>query len=103
LEDGRMIVIGGEDLGTRTIAQVVKTSGSGQGQTNIGFVYNPANNPWSSQLNSAFASGTVGDAVSVVLPDKRFVVANINNGDMEAFDPATNSLVALNPPGKLDG
>jgi len=103
LEDGRMIVIGGEDLGTRTIAQVVKTSGSGQVQTNIGFVYNPANNTWSSQLNSAFASGTVGDAVSVVLPDKRFVVANINNGDMEAFDPATNSLVALNPPGKLDG
>ena len=101
LADGRMIVIGGEFMSTNTTAQVT-LGGSTQVETNIGFVYDPETNTWGPQLNSAFATGTIGDAQGIVLADKRFIVANINNSNVEAFDPATNSLVALNPTGKVD-
>ena len=101
LADGRMIVIGGEFMSTNTTAQVT-LGGSTQVETNIGFVYDPDTNTWGPQLNSAFATGTIGDAQGIVLADKRFIVANINNSNVEAFDPATNSLIALNPTGKVD-
>jgi DNA-binding beta-propeller fold protein YncE len=80
----------------------VTLGGSTQVETNNGFVYDPDTNTWGPQLNSAFPTGTIGDAQGIVLADKRFIVANINNSNMEAFDPATNSLIALNPTGKVD-
>jgi hypothetical protein len=92
LADGKVVIIGGEDLG----------SVPGQVETNIGFLYDPVTNTWSSQLASAFDSGTVGDTMSNVLQDGRMVVSQITSGNIMAFNEAALSFTALNPPGKAD-
>jgi hypothetical protein len=90
LPDGRVVVIGGE------------YNGGAQVWTNIGFLYDPVANTWSSQLTEAFGGGNVGDAQGLVLPDGRYVLTNINNTNMEVLNPATGVFTALNPAGKLD-
>ncbi len=92
LADGKVVVVGGEDLG----------SVPGQVETNIGFLYDPVTNTWSSQLASAFDSGTVGDTMSTVLQNGTMIVSQITSGNIEAFNEATLSFTALNPPGKAD-
>lgn len=92
LADGKVVVIGGEDLG----------SVPGQVETNIGFLYDPVTNTWSSQLAEAFGSGNVGDDQSNVLANGMMVIGNINTTNLEAFDEATLSFTALNPTGKAD-
>jgi Kelch motif len=92
LPDGKVVVVGGEDLG----------SVPGQVETNIGFMYDPVTNTWSSQLASAFDSGTVGDTMSTVLQNGTMIVSQITSGNIEAFNEATLSFTALNPPGKAD-
>jgi hypothetical protein len=92
LADGKVVVIGGEDLG----------SVPGQVETNIGFLYDPVTNSWSSQLAEAFGSGSVGDDMSNVLANGTMVLGNINTTNLEAFNEATLSFTALNPAGKAD-
>ena len=91
LADGRVVVIGGE------YNNLVAT------WTNIGFLYDPFANSWSAQLTEAFGRGNVGDAQSVILADGTMLLANITNGNIESFDPASLTFTALNPPGKVAG
>jgi hypothetical protein len=90
LADGRVVVIGGE---YNSLVPV---------WTNIGFLYDPVTNAWSAQLNEAFGSGAIGDAQSVVLSDGTMLLANIGDGNIERFDPATLTFTRLDPTGKLD-
>ena len=91
LPDGKVVVIGGEDL-----------LGFG-GWTNIGFLYDPVSNTWSSQLKEAFGGGNLGDAPSNVLADGRMVLGSTSSSNIEVFNEATLSFTALNPTGKADG
>jgi len=92
LPDGRVVVIGGEDV-----------SGFPLGvDTNIGFMYDPVTNTWSQQLAEAFGSGNVGDTMSNVLPNGTMLVSSITTSNLEAFNPATLAFTALNPTGKAD-
>ena len=70
--------------------------------TNIGFIYDPVSNSWSSQLIEAFGSGRIGDAMGTVLADGRFVLSDIGSGNIEVLNPATLRFTPLNPPGKRD-
>lgn len=90
LPDGRAVVIGGEY--NNLVAH----------WTNIGFIYDPVTNAWSSQLTEAFGGGHVGDAQGFVLQNGTYVLTNITNTNMEALNPATGVFTALNPTGKLD-
>ncbi|MEO8084728.1 MAG: hypothetical protein ABI780_12970, partial [Ardenticatenales bacterium] len=99
LADGRLVVIGGEYNG----------SSSTNIWTNIGFMYDPSVNMWSSQLSESLAGGNnFGDAASVVLADGRMIVGPPRGGtgvtrNLEAFNPATLAFTALNPTGKGAG
>jgi hypothetical protein len=90
LPDGRAVVIGGEYNSLTPV------------WTNIGFIYDPVANTWSSQLGDVFGGGNVGDAQGMVLPNGNFVVTNILTTDMESLNPATGAFTALHPTGKLD-
>ena len=90
LPDGRLVVIGGEDISLRAV------------WTNIGFIYDPVSNSWSSQLIEAFGSGRIGDAMGTVLADGRFVLSDIGSGNIEVLNPSTLRFTPLNPPGKRD-
>jgi hypothetical protein len=90
LPSGNVVVIGGE------------YNGAGPPETSIGFVYDPLNNSWSSQLQEVFGTGNVGDAKGTVLQDGRFLLTNRTNTNMEVLNTTTNAFSALNPTGKLD-
>jgi hypothetical protein len=90
LPDGRVVVIGGEYVSLIPV------------WTNMGFIYNPATNTWSSQLNEAFGSGSVGDAMGAVLANGTYALSNIGNTNLELLNPTTLTFTAQNPTGKLD-
>lgn len=90
LPDGRAVVIGGEYINLTAV------------WTNIGFIYDPVANTWSSQLHDTFGGGQVGDAQGLVLQDGTYVLTNISTTNMEALNPATGVFTARNPMGKLD-
>ncbi len=90
LGDGRVVVIGGE------------YNTNGNTWTDIGFLYDPVANTWSSQLTNPFGAGNVGDAQTVVLANGTLLLANISTRDIASFDPATLAFTALNPTGKDD-
>jgi hypothetical protein len=90
LADGRLVVIGGEYNNLTPV------------WTNIGFIYNPVTNTWSSQLAEAFGGGRVGDTSGIVLQDGTFILADIFSGNVESLNLATQTFTPLNPPGKLD-
>lgn len=92
LPDGRVIVIGGEDVNMPT---------GGAAETNIGFVYDPTTNSWSAQLPEKFGGGNVGDAQSVIISNGTFLLAS-HSGNIESLDAATLTFTVLNPIGKLD-
>src|SRR6476620_4060761 len=91
LPDGRVVVIGGEYNGGPPV------------WTNIGFMYDPVANSWSSQLTVPFPGGQVGDAQSTILTNGTMLLANIINTNIASFDPATLTFTALAPTGKNDG
>ena len=91
LADGKVVIIGGEDL-----------AGFPSVETNIGFLYDPVTNTWSSQLGDVFGSGTLGDTMSNVLANGTMLVSQITSTNLEAFNEATLSFTALNPTGKAD-
>lgn len=85
-----MVVIGGE------------YNTNGQTWTDIGFLYDPVGDTWSSQLTNPFGTGNVGDAQTVVLANGTLLMANISSTNIASFDPATLAFTALNPTGKDD-
>jgi hypothetical protein len=88
LADGRAVVIGGEyNNGVNT-------------EQNTGFIYDPVNNSWSSQLQEP--TGSVGDAMGVVFQDGTFAIFNIFSSNVEVLNAATGVFTSRNPPGKLD-
>jgi hypothetical protein len=91
LADGRLVVIGGEYV-----------AGFGAVWTNIGFIYDPTTDSWSSQLTEVFGNGSIGDSSGIVLADGTFILSDIDTGNIEALDPATLTFTALNPTGKDD-
>jgi len=98
LPDGRVVVIGGE------------YNTNGQTWTNIGFLYDPVTNTWSSQLTvPATFTGTnglgtegIGDAQSIILPNGTMLLATTSGTDIASFNPATLTFTALAPTGKDD-
>jgi hypothetical protein len=93
LADGKVVVIGGE---------YNAIDGNNQVETNIGFLYDPATDSWSTQLTEPFGTGNIGDDLSVILEDKTMLIANINTTNLASFDESTLTFTALNPTGKLD-
>ncbi len=75
LADGRLVVIGGEYISLRSV------------WTNIGFIYDPASDTWSSQLVEAFGSRRIGDAMASVLADGRFVLSDIATANIGGAEP----------------
>jgi hypothetical protein len=89
LPDGRVVVVGGEYNSNRPV------------WTNIGFLYNPVTDTWSSQLVVPFPTGIVGDIQTVILENGTMLIASIGTNIAE-FDPTTLTFTALNPINKLD-
>lgn len=91
MADGRVVVIGGE------------YNTNGNTWTNIGFLYDPVTDKWSTQLTEPFGTGNVGDSESTILPDGTMLIANINSSSQIAsFDPANLKFNAITTTGKLD-
>lgn len=88
LKDGRAVVVGGEYISGQQV------------ESNIGFIYDPLTNTWSNQLVEP--SGSVGDAMSLVLQDGTFVIFNIFDSNVEVLDQTTGVFTQRNPSGKLD-
>jgi hypothetical protein len=97
LPSGQVVVIGGELNPPSNGAHVF---------TNIGFVYDPVADEWSSQLmfiddpKGDFAAGKVGDAQSVILEDGTMLLASALTTNIAAFKPMTQTFTPLNPSGK---
>jgi len=89
LPDGRVVVVGGE------------YNGIAPPWTNIGFLYDPVADTWSSQLMVPFPTGRVGDIQTVVLDNGKMLIASIGTNIAE-FNSATLTFTALNPINKLD-
>ena len=90
LKDGRVIVEGGE-----------YNLGSGQVETNLGAVYDPVANKWTS-LTPPPGWANVGDAQSIVFPDGTFMVGDIFNTESAELDPTTMTWTVLPGTGKQD-
>ena len=89
LADGRVVIEGGEyNNGQFTL-------------TNLGAIYNPIANTWTSLAPPA-GWDFVGDCQSVVLPDGKFLVGRKLDMQMAALDPVTLTWTALAFTGKSD-
>lgn len=90
LPDGRVFIMGGE----------YNLSGTAS-WTNLGAIYNPVTNVWTSQ--SAPTGWTqMGDTASCLLPNGKLLLADPLNTNVALFDPTTNSWVQTGGTGKLD-
>ena len=98
LADGRVVVIGGE-YNNGFCPNPPNNCGV---WTNIGFMYTPVTNTWSTQLITPFINGSAGDAQSVVLQNGTMLVAQITTTNIASFNPATLTFTALAPTGKDD-
>jgi hypothetical protein len=76
LNDGRVIIIGGEQ------------SGAG-GDTNKGEIYNPVSNTWTTIALPPWVQ--VGDAASCVLPDGRLMIGSLSTPDCEIYNASANT------------
>ena len=98
LADGRVVVIGGEYINLSSV------------WSNIGFLYDPVANTWSSQLtvpagfvgSNGAGTGGIGDAQSIVLKNGTMLLATTAGTDIASFNPATLTFTAIGPTGKDD-
>jgi hypothetical protein len=89
LADGRVVIAGGEyNFGASA-------------DTALGAIYDPKTNVWSN-LEPPPGFNGIGDAPSVVLPDKRWMLANAFGADSAVLDPATLAWTSLGANGKTD-
>ena len=79
LQDGRVLVVGGEYSGPNLTANT----------TNTGEIYNPVTNIWSSIPN--FPQSNFGDDPSMVLPDGRVLAGYLSGPQTYIYDPVANS------------
>ncbi len=76
LADGRFVIIGGEyNLG-------------GFAFTNLGAIYNPVQGTWANLLGPP-SWDAIGDAMSCILPDGRFMLQNPLNSETSIMNPKT--------------
>ena len=92
LPDGKVVIVGGEDLG----------STPGQVETNIGFFVRPGDQHLvvAAGLGVRQRNGRRHDVDGS--SNGTMIVSQITSGNIEAFNEATLSFTALNPPGKAD-
>jgi hypothetical protein len=92
LADGRLVVMGGEYnyVGSTT-----------QSDTNLGAIYDPKSNTWTS-LAAPAGWANIGDAPSVVLPNGNFLLGNALSSQLAVLDPATLTWTTASNTGKLD-
>lgn len=89
LADGRLVIVGGEyNNGAFTL-------------TNLGAIYDPTANTWTSLAPPANWS-YIGDSPAVVLPSGKFLVGNKLTKQMALLDPATLTWRAVSSAGKSD-
>jgi len=77
LNDGRVLVIGGEQSG-------------GGDDTNQGEIYDPVADAWT-PMPSPPGWTQVGDACSCLLPDGRLIIGALLSGNCAIYDPPSNS------------
>jgi hypothetical protein len=89
LADGRLVITGGEyNFGNFTL-------------TNLGAVYDPVANTWTS-LAAPKNWSYIGDSPALVLPEGDFVVGNKLTKQMRELNPKTLTWISLSSKGKSD-
>ncbi len=89
LGDGRLVIVGGEyNNGAFTL-------------TNLGAIYDPALNTWTS-LAPPQTWSYIGDSPAVVLPNGKFLVGNKLTKQIAALDPKTLTWQIVPSAGKAD-
>src|SRR5258708_21517847 len=89
LADGRLVIVGGEyNNGNFPL-------------TNLGAIYDPAVNKWTSVAPPANWS-YIGDSPALVLPNGKFLVGNKLTQQMAALDPVTLTWQPVRSAGKSD-
>src|SRR5450756_1959030 len=79
LRDGRVFICGGEQNG-----DIPSADDSNKGET-----YDPVHDSWTPIQTPPWQQ--LGDAASIVLPDGKIIVGDINSGDCLIYDPTANS------------
>ncbi|MCW3054467.1 MAG: repeat domain protein [Chthonomonadales bacterium] len=91
LADGRVVVFGGE----------YNNGGSTPEDVNLGAIYDPVADTWT-PLDGPDGWEGIGDASCVVLPDGRFLMADLFTSDGAVLDPTTLTWTQLSFTGKAD-
>lgn len=82
LRDGRVFVAGGEYNGTRAQVELLAAE-----------IYDPVANTWT-DIGTPAGWTQIGDAPSVVLPDGRVLLGDINGNRCAIYDPVANTWTA---------
>ena len=85
LADGRLLVCGGEYADGSSAP-----GAAGSIDTNTCEIYDPVANTWTS-INGPSGWSQIGDGVSMVLPNEKFLLGSLDDNRTAIFDPATNS------------
>jgi hypothetical protein len=91
LPDGRMLVEGGEYMGTNPVPV----------ETNQGAVYDPVADSWTSVTPPPGATN-IGDRPCTVMPNGKLLLASRSGSTMYELDPASMTWTVLTPTGKLN-
>ena len=91
LPDGRMLVEGGEYMGTNPVPV----------ETNQGAVYDPVTDSWASVTPPPGAT-QIGDRACTVMPNGKLLLASRSGATMYELDPASMTWTVLTPSGKLN-
>jgi len=90
LADGRVVILGGE----------YNDGGSTPEDVNLGAIYDPVADTWTPIDGPGWDS--IGDASCTLLPDGRFLLANLFGTDGAVLDPTTMTWTQLSFTGKAD-
>ena len=93
LPDGRVVVTGGEYNEADSCQNEV--------ESNLGAVYDPVANSWTS-LAAPGGWTTIGDSISIILPNGQFVLGHNSDTKMAALNASNLTWTALNDTGKAD-
>ena len=89
LADGRLVIVGGE------------YNGGNFALTNLGAIYDPSTNVWTS-VTPPKSWSYIGDSPALVLPSGKFLVGNKLTKSMAALDPKTLTWKSVSSAGKAD-